>query len=903
MVSALFRAAEAGDLGRVKETLVEQGVDLEIKDHTGTTPLIAAVKGSHVEVVKELLTAGADPLNPSSSGPPSMHTTLPEILSLLPPLPSSQVNPITQAPPPPMHYPSAPFYPPSDMYSPPNSGDMLYPLNGANNGVYFGNGAGTGGAGGFIPYGSGGMNGFIPGMGLPPHMMNAPHMMGYGMGGFIPGHGMPMMDPQMQQVPPQHLQQQQQPGSDEKGDNSGVDGGAGTIPPPDISKNIPCKFYPGCKYGNQCAFSHPAPQPNVPVAMQQPMFNRSPSIMYPPYESSSPVYNPYSHHPHGQPSFYPMNPYGYPHPSPPPPIPMNAAPPPPPLMHNMANPPPPTMFSSRGGPPPMDYDGDNAFVVVPPVNQVPPVFAPAPAPASAPLPPSAPSAAPPAPLQPSAAFAPSFVPQQTAATATATSTSPSTSPSSPASRETNAPGPGAASPAENQQQQQQQHPTSSSSSTTKAPFPFPPRVGGKFGPFHHGPNGPNGFNKKWIGGGGRHQGPSTKWVGGNAPPCSFFQAGACRNNDMCRFPHLLADGTDCRLPGVIDGSIPSAPISAVNGKHGPARTPFAPNFPASTKTLQNNAAMKISQSSAEVPADNLSLSQLSLESSAPNGSVPDKASSAVDDAAATSASLTTSLSSGSAAPAAPSSAPTHIAAPSPNSNAHSSARHTTMVQGARSQPTTRVGSPAASGGAGNHYPNHFLPQRNPRSASANAFGGRTPIAAANSANGSNVAASMTTPTSGAPTHVQSSGSQHQKVPSSADFPALGSSTGSLKDLSGSAVIVNGNGKTAAQILSAPAPEKAKTGAVSANGKKQPTAPKTVAPTAPVIPAPQGDDKETTGASDDSFSFTDKSSESGEDGVIVKSAKSVPSAPNGGPSPGPAKRNLVSFAHMVGGVKG
>lgn len=207
---------------------------------------------------------------------------------------------------------------------------------------------------------------------------------------------------------------------------------------------------------------------------------------------------------------------------------------------------------------------------------------------------------------------------------------------------------------------------------------------------------------------------------------------------------------------MIDGSIPSAPISIVAGKQGPSRGPFSPNFPATTKALQTTAAQKITQSSSP---DTLLVDQLSLESP----SSADKSSTDVAPSTST---------------------------PNPP---HPFARPI-IPQAARSQPPTRAGSPIVS-----HYPNHFLPPRNPRSMSATAFGGRNPLASGSAAASAGGAAPPV-----------SSGSAGQKIPSSADFPALGSSTGSVKDLGGSGVLVAG-AKTAAQILSAPAPEKVKGG--------------------------------------------------------------------------------------------
>ncbi|KAJ1301679.1 hypothetical protein OPQ81_008915 [Rhizoctonia solani] len=85
MVSVLWNAcaAEVQDLETVQQQLKEPGVDLEIKDHAGTTPLIQAVRNGHKDVIKALLAAGADINNASSQGKPETYTTDPEILALL----------------------------------------------------------------------------------------------------------------------------------------------------------------------------------------------------------------------------------------------------------------------------------------------------------------------------------------------------------------------------------------------------------------------------------------------------------------------------------------------------------------------------------------------------------------------------------------------------------------------------------------------------------------------------------------------------------------------------------------------------------------------------------------------------------------------------------------------------
>lgn len=170
-----------------------------------------------------------------------------------------------------------------------------------------------------------------------------------------------------------------------------------------------------------------------------------------------------------------------------------------PPMHSVSPPPPQGAYPP---PPPattVDYSNDPSFVVNP-QNQGMPPFMPS-------------AMAPP--------FAPAFQPAAAAAVAVESDT-PQTeladASDSPVTQKEE----------EQVPQQQQQLPGAGAA----GPKPF---ARSKFGPF----GGPFPGGKKF--------GPkaSAKWVGGNAPPCSFFLNNACRNGDMCRFPHLNAEGVDC----------------------------------------------------------------------------------------------------------------------------------------------------------------------------------------------------------------------------------------------------------------------------------------------------------------------------------------------------------------------
>ncbi|TEB38925.1 hypothetical protein FA13DRAFT_418288 [Coprinellus micaceus] len=153
----------------------------------------------------------------------------------------------------------------------------------------------------------------------------------------------------------------------------------GHLPPPDIAKMIPCRYYPACRFGVHCIFAHPvAPfngpppppgqyppfdpamgspyayyPPPPPPAFQQPNINVTSQMspMSPPPgppsmhgRSPSEVVSPQAGFPNGAPHppamghYGPMSPSSYPHPGPIP-VPMSV-PPLPPTMHHQ--PPPPS---------------------------------------------------------------------------------------------------------------------------------------------------------------------------------------------------------------------------------------------------------------------------------------------------------------------------------------------------------------------------------------------------------------------------------------------------------------------------------------------------------------------------------------------------------------------------------
>lgn len=242
------------------------------------------------------------------------------------------------------------------------------------------------------------------------------------------------------------------------------------------------------------------------------------------------------------------------------------------------------------------------------------------------------------------------------------------------------------------------------------------------------------------------------WTNGQPPPCVFFQNSKCRNGEMCKFPHIGPEGTDVRHPDVINGTLAPAPISLGNpfrGIRGRAmgmangghydRHQHVQAMKAQAAAARNASAYTNGEESA-APAEVAGQEDAAQESKA-NDETSSNETKVDERAVDVSASQAKSMAT-------------------------------------RSVPNTRAGSPNSTFG-------NF---RNGRA-------GRT-----TQQNGRDNSRSTSIP----------AGQREvkQKLPSADDFPALSGSTGSL--LGESAVLVKPaafNGKTAAQVLSAPAPVK------------------------------------------------------------------------------------------------
>ncbi|KDQ17813.1 hypothetical protein BOTBODRAFT_53326 [Botryobasidium botryosum FD-172 SS1] len=437
MVSALWKAASDGDLTKVRELFkLSAFVDVEIKDHTGATPLIQAVRNGHADVVRELLANGADPFNSSSQGRPDTYTSDPAILDCLRDACEKAAQPNGNA-----HT---------------NGAAEGYPHD--------------------VDHGVQGYH-YHPGMAPPAGAYPAYYYAEGHPPGAVPGY---------YPIPPPQLSPQ--------GDQPQTDGtnGNGNIPPPDIARMIPCRYFPACKYGTSCMFAHP-----------QPTYYAGP----PPPQHYPAPYDPNAPPPHFPPMYYPIPPQHF-----------QGGPPPPHVIPPSHSPTTPTHAHQRTSsePPPVSFSPNTAQFPPPPPpapHQVPQMGYPMGGPMAPPFVPQ--NGHPPYPpnMQP----APTMYPP------------PSAYPPAPPHAHARRDSVGAyAGPPMPQQgiPQESRDPRQPHS----AEQDHDPAAHG-----HH-PLGPRDASRGTGRGGMRRVS-----FGSRKPPCLFFPTGKCRNGDECRFPHVMPD--------------------------------------------------------------------------------------------------------------------------------------------------------------------------------------------------------------------------------------------------------------------------------------------------------------------------------------------------------------------------
>ena len=330
------------------------------QDQDGVTPLIAAVKNGHRDVVKALLDhgsptsahssfsthrtrchlPGANPAHASTHGLPEQYTSDASIVELLRTAALPKVN--TDTPPQDPRFIHDPNMGPPKAYYMPHPGPYAY----------------------------------YPGMPVQP----------------LPEGAIPFYPPHHGPAPPAATP----PSTDDQA-SAPAGSNVSNLPPPEIARLIPCRYFPACRYGASCIFAHP----------QGPYY---PGPMPPPAQYPSP----YDQPPY-PPNFYPL-------PAPPPQFqPQNGVPP-----HHLSPVSPQSATQPIPPPPPQFVHQRNPSEIVPPV-QIPfnPSGAPVPAPGpygplspvspsyphpgqhpvSLPVPPPPPThASPPGPQSPTAAY-------------------------------------------------------------------------------------------------------------------------------------------------------------------------------------------------------------------------------------------------------------------------------------------------------------------------------------------------------------------------------------------------------------------------------------------------------------------------------------------------------------------
>ncbi|KAI0294975.1 hypothetical protein BC826DRAFT_1104445 [Russula brevipes] len=226
MVSELLQACSDGDLNKVSQLLTQASpLDVEEKDQDGVTPLIAAVKNGHRDVVKALLGHGANPAHTSTHGLPEQYTSDAAVVELLRAAAIPKVNP--DAPPQDPRFIHDPNVGPPKAYYMPHPGSYAY----------------------------------YHGMPVPP----------------LPEGAMPYYPP-----PPAPPASSPPSADDQAAPSSGNN--VSNLPPPEIARLIPCRYFPACRYGASCIFAHPQ-GPYYPGPMPPPAQYPSP-YEQPPYPTN-----------------------------------------------------------------------------------------------------------------------------------------------------------------------------------------------------------------------------------------------------------------------------------------------------------------------------------------------------------------------------------------------------------------------------------------------------------------------------------------------------------------------------------------------------------------------------------------------------------------------------------------
>ena len=297
------------------------------------------------------------------------------------------------------------------------------------------------------------------------------------------------------------------------------------------------------------------------------------------------------------------------------------------------------------------------------------------------------------------------------------------------------------------------------------PSGFNPRrlsVNGFQKPFHGKKPSFSGGPRPWAG--TRNPAGAGGWKDGTPPPCAFFAQAKCRNGEFCKFPHLDAEGNDMRHPDVVRGVLAPAPSLAKVQR--PVRQSMGGFGFDPSRQFVPRAMNEESQQSTPVEA------------------IPESESAPVTESSA--------------------------AAEVPSTEAQESTEQVEAPKTA--QPTQVNGNAAISRSASQPGVQRFQHQQNGFHAHSRA---QSPAFHANgnangNGNGNQRRAGRPFPAAqqgqgqGVRSVSAGGGANKQRIPNADEFPALGGMSGSTSPQEKS---VSAFSKTAAQVLSAPAPPK------------------------------------------------------------------------------------------------
>jgi len=279
----------------------------------------------------------------------------------------------------------------------------------------------------------------------------------------------------------------------------------------------------------------------------------------------------------------------------------------------------------------------------------------------------------------------------------------------------------------------------------------------------------NGFQKPFHGkkpsfsGGPRPWAPGSRaaaggWKDGTPPPCAFFAQSKCRNGEFCKFPHIDGEGNDLRHPDVVKGVLAPAPSLRVQR---PVR--------------QSMGGFGFDPSRQFVPRGNDQDQSTLVEAISESESAPVTDSSAPVTSSEVPAAQTQEVSEQTEQPK---SAPINPAQVHGNANS--------AISRSASQPGVQRFQHQHQNGFHSRAQSPAFPNGNangPRRAGRPFPGGN--------ANGN-------------ARSVSAGGANKQRIPQADEFPALGGMSGNTSPQEKS---VSAFSKTAAQVLSAPAPSK------------------------------------------------------------------------------------------------